>query len=85
MLEKERQFYADKLVEWLSRFPGKFVVVKGQELLGVFDTVEEALAEGARRFALEPFLVRRVQPTQDEVNIPALSLGILIANTPPSV
>ncbi|MGI9168348.1 MAG: hypothetical protein ACR2G5_18525 [Pyrinomonadaceae bacterium] len=85
MLEKERQFYADRLAEWLSRFPGKFVVVKGQELLGVFDTVEEALAEGARRFALEPFLVRRVQPTQDEVNIPALSLGILIANTPPSV
>jgi hypothetical protein len=85
MLEKERQFYADNLTDWLARFPGKFVAVKDQELLGVFDTVDEALTEGARRFALQPFLVRRVQPTQDEVNIPALSLGILIANTSSSV
>ncbi len=81
MLEQERQYFADNLADWLRSFPGKFVVVKGQELIGVFDTIEDALSEGARRFTLEPFLVRRVQETGDEINIPALTLGILRANS----
>lgn len=81
MLEQERQFYAEHLPEWLAEYPGKFVLIKGSDLIGVFDTIEDALAGGARRFALEPFLVRRVQEKQDEINIPALTLGILRANT----
>ncbi len=81
MLEQERQFYAEHLAEWLTTYPGKYVAVKGDELIGAFDTIEEALAEGARRFALEPFLVRRVQQTREDISIPALTLGILRANT----
>ena len=80
MLEQERKYFADHLAEWLSRYPGKFVAIKGQQLLGVFDTIEDALASGAREVGLEPFLVRRVQPAQEEVEIPALTLGILRAN-----
>jgi hypothetical protein len=79
MLEEERRFYAEHLDEWLSRLPGKFVLVKDSELVGAFDTVDEALAEGARRFGLTSFLVRRVEPEQAEVNIPALTLGVLHA------
>ncbi len=85
MLDAERQFYSENLAQWLGQYPGKFVLVKGQELIGAFDTAEEALAEGARRFGLEPFLVRRVQERQEEVNIPALTLGILRADTTRSV
>ena len=81
MLEQERQFYKENFADWLSRYSGKFVVVKGRELIGVFDIIEDALAEGARRFGLEPFLVRRVQEQADQINIPALSLGILRADT----
>lgn len=85
MLDEERQFYAENLASWLSQYPGKFVLVKGRELIGVFDTTEEPLAEGARRFGLEPFLIRRVQELQEEVSIPALTLGILRANTQHSI
>jgi hypothetical protein len=85
MLEQERQYYAEHLAEWLTSYPGKFVLVKGQELIGVFDTIEDALSEGARRFALEPFLVRRVEKNREDVSIPALTLGILRANTSRSV
>jgi hypothetical protein len=82
MLEEERQFYAENLTEWLKSYPGKFVLVKGRELIGTFDTIDEALAAGARQLGLTPFLVRRVQETQEEMNVPALTLGILRANTP---
>jgi hypothetical protein len=85
MLDTERQFYSENLAEWLRQYPGKFALVKDRELIGTFDTAEEALAEGARRFGLEPFLVRRVQERADDVSVPALSLGILRANTTPSV
>jgi hypothetical protein len=81
MLEEEREFYAENLAEWLKTYPGKFVVVKGRALIGVFDTIEEAITEAARRFALDSVLVRRVQDQQETVSVPALTLGILRADT----
>ncbi len=80
MLEQERHFYDDHLEEWLSRSPGKFVLVRDNELAGTFDTMEEALAEGARRFGLSSFLVRRIEREQPEAKIPALTLGVLHAS-----
>ena len=81
MLEDERRYYQAHVDEWLSRYPGKFVVVRGEELVGAFDTIGEALAEGARRFGLTPFLVRRVERTPEKVTIPALALGLLHADS----
>ncbi len=80
MLEQERQFFEQHRAEWLTKFPGKYVLVKGEELIGTFDTVDDALTEGARRFGLESFLARRVEQGEKEINIPALALGILRAN-----
>jgi hypothetical protein len=85
MLEQERKFYAENLAEWLKLYPGKFVVVKGRELVGTFDTIEEAITEAARRFALDSVLVRRVQDQEETVSVPALTLGILRADTTRSV
>ncbi len=82
MLGQERQFYTEKKAEWLPIHAGKFVLIKGDELIGVFNTVDEALAEGARRFGLGPFLVRRVEVQETEAEVPALMLGILRADLP---
>ena len=82
MLETERQFFSEHLAELLSQHGEKFVVVKDDELIGAFNTIEDALAEGARRFGLTPFLVRQVTATAEkEINIPALTLGILRADS----
>jgi len=56
------------------------VVVKGERLLGAFDSIEEALGAGAAAFGPESFLVRKLGEKQDEVHIPALTLGLLRAN-----
>ncbi len=85
MLAEERQFYDDHLQEWLRDYPGRFVLVRGKELIGVFDTPDDALAEGARRFGLSSFLVRRVEPVQQEIKVPALTLGLLNADPPRAV
>jgi hypothetical protein len=82
MLDSERQYFMDNRDELLQRYPGKFVVVKDQRLLGAFDTIQDALSAGAREYGMSSFLVRRTDEQPDEVSIPALTLGILRANPP---
>ena len=80
MLEKEVAFFQQHQGEWAARFAGKFVLVRGEELVGAYDTVETALAEGARRFGLTSFLVRPVSGAIPQVSIPALTTGVFDAN-----
>jgi len=79
-LERERAFYDAHEAEWAVAHPGRFVVVKGSRLLGVFESMEQALAAVAASFGLASFLVRKLGERQEEVNIPALTLGLLRAN-----
>jgi pilus assembly protein TadC len=80
MLEKELAFYEKNLDNWLSLYPGKFILVKGEELVGVYDTNEQALAAGASHFGLASYLIRRVEKSKEDINLPALTLGLLYAN-----
>ena len=80
VLEREREFYAAHEAEWVAAHRGRFVVVKGDRLLGAFGSMEDALAAGAATFGLDSFLVRQLGQKQDEVNIPALTLGLLRAH-----
>ena len=80
MLDAERAYFDRSIADLQARFPGKFVVIKGEEVIGDFNTIQEALGEGARRFGLEGFLVRQVGVPQKAISIPALALGILRAN-----
>jgi Family of unknown function (DUF5678) len=82
MLETERKYFSEHFDELNSRYPGKYVLIKDSNLIGAFNTIEEALADGARRFGLIPFLVRQVTAVPEkEINIPALTLGLLRADS----
>ncbi|MBI4323666.1 MAG: hypothetical protein HY674_00205 [Chloroflexi bacterium] len=80
VLAQELEFFAENKADWMKIHPGKFVLVKGRELLGVFDTAESALTEGARQFGAESFLVRQVIAGEENIYIPALALGLLYAS-----
>ncbi len=54
-LEKELEFFAENKTQWAEAHWGKFVLVKGSELLGVYDNAETAIAEGAKRVGAESF------------------------------
>jgi hypothetical protein len=81
MLEKERKYFETHRAEWLKQHSGKFVLVKEEELVGVYNTQQEALIEGARRFGTSSFLVRQVEESEQLIYIPALILGILRADS----
>ncbi len=58
-LEKEMETYKKKLPE-LKNSEGKFVLIKGDEVLDTFTSYEDAIKEGYKRFKLEPFLVKQI-------------------------
>jgi hypothetical protein len=59
-LERERQTYEEKKTELLAGAAGKYVVIHGDQVIGVWDTQDDALRAGYERFGLEPFLVKQV-------------------------
>ncbi len=81
MLEQERAYFDENLTEWLTHYANRFVLIKESELIGTYDTNEDALREGARLFGRQSFLVRRVEQAPPAISIPALSLGVLRADS----
>lgn len=54
--------YEKKLPALLGQ-QGKFVLIKGDNIIDVFDTYEDALKIGYGKFKLEPFLVKQISAT----------------------
>ena len=67
-LEKELAVYKQKLPE-LAEQEGKFALVHGEDFVDVYSTYEDAIKEGYNRFKLEPFLVKRIQATEQALFI----------------
>jgi len=79
-LEKELEFFEKNLPSWLKEHKGKFALVQGSSLVGLYLSADEALAEGARLFGNGSFLIRQILETQPEASIPALTMGLLHAD-----
>jgi hypothetical protein len=58
-LEKELETYKNKLPE-LKQHEGKFVLIKGEDVVDTFTSYEDAIKEGYKKFGLEPFLVKQI-------------------------
>lgn len=59
--EKELETYEKNRDRLVAESEGKYVVIRGDEIAGVWSTYPDALAEGYKRYKLEPFLVRRIE------------------------
>lgn len=78
ILAKEKAYLVANQTELASRYPGKFLLIKEETVYGAFDTYEEGVVNGTKKFGAGPFLVRSVlHPGDSEVPvIPALSIGV---------
>jgi hypothetical protein len=43
---------------------GKYALIRGEELLGVFGTYEDALTDGYKTLGLDPFLVKKIEAVE---------------------
>jgi hypothetical protein len=78
-LERELALFAKMKPELLKNHEGKFALIRDEEFLGAYDSVENAYAEGVKRFGREPFLVKKVSEQEEVYRNQALALGLMHA------
>lgn len=75
-LKQEYAYYKANKEQLLKEHLGSFVLVKGTEIIGFFDSEEKAYKVGLKRFGNEPFFMTRVTKEDTILQSPALYLGI---------
>lgn len=60
-LDREIETFERNKPLLLERGEGKFALVHGDEVAGIWDSYEDALQAGYERFELERFLVKQIQ------------------------
>jgi hypothetical protein len=76
----EEQAYFEKIRKsLLAESEDKFVLIKGQQKLGVFDTGEAAYEFGLAKLGNVPMLIAQVQKEDVVARFPALQLGLIHA------
>jgi hypothetical protein len=81
VLEMEREYLDSHREELVQRYGSKFLVISGDQVTGAFDTMEEALQNAVAMHGLRNVLIRQPGEAQIEFSAPALTLGILNANS----
>src|SRR2546423_1197591 len=59
-IDREWEFFQASVPALLEKDAGRYVLIHGDQIAGVWDTKAQALEEGYRRFLLEPFLVQHI-------------------------
>lgn len=66
-LETELATYRKMLPEW-SGEQGRFALIAGDKVLGIFDTYNDALTTGYAKRGLDPFLVKQIATIEVTAN-----------------
>ena len=77
-LTQEKSYLKSNQAELAEKYPGRYLLIKGDTVYGAFETYDQGINEGALLFNTGPFLVRSVlQPDDPEApSIPALAVGV---------
>lgn len=75
-LARELKTFLAHQLEWLVTARDKYVLIKGDEVIGFYDRQDEAFIEGYKRFRREPFMVQRVQENFDTYYFGGSGLGL---------
>ncbi len=65
MLEKEFKYYLDHQTELVEKFNGKFIVIKNEKVIGVYDTKNDAYFETIKTEKLGTFIIQLCTPGPD--------------------
>lgn len=62
-LERELETYTQKLPELLAD-EGKFVLIRGNDVAGIYTSYEDAIGAGYEKFGLTPFMVKQIHAVE---------------------
>lgn len=64
-LHREFEYYLQHQQELAQKYNGKVLVIKGQTVIGIFDSELEAVRQTAKEHELGTFLVQKCDPTEE--------------------
>ena len=64
-LRDEFKYYLDNQQELVEKYEGKVLVIKDQQVIGVFDSELQAVEETSKEHALGSFLVQKCEPGEE--------------------
>jgi len=62
-LEQELKKFQELLPSLLGQHEGKFVLICGSDMVGIYDSYQDALAIGYEKCGVKPFLVKKISAT----------------------
>jgi hypothetical protein len=69
-LNREQAVHEANLPRWLSEHEGEYVLIKGDQVAGFYESRDEALTAGYSRFGIGPLFVKQVSPSEPVHHIP---------------
>jgi len=78
-LETELEHFRSIKPELLRHHKGKYALIVGTELLGVFDDPQSAYAAGVQQQGNVPMLIKLITEEEHAESVPAMTLGLLRA------
>lgn len=70
---RELEYYEQHKPEYLKTFPGLYVLIKGDQMLGPFPSAETAYELGLHKFGMTPFLIKQVVKHEPVGHLPFFS------------
>ncbi len=64
-LEQEFQYYLDNQDELVKKFKGRFIVIKGCQVVGDYDSDVQAVEEASSKYGLGTFLVQKCESGEE--------------------
>lgn len=62
MLHEEFTYFIEHQSELVKTYNGKYIVIKGQQVIGEYDTVWAAYIESQKEHPLGTFLIQKCEP-----------------------
>lgn len=69
-LNREQAVYEANLSGWLPDHEGEYVLIKGDNIDGFYESRDEALSAGYARFGIGPLFVKQIWPSEPVNHIP---------------
>ncbi len=76
ILRKELETFEAQKSGLLGESRGKYALIKDDQVVGVFDTRQDAIRQGYERFGNVPFLVKQIVELEVPQNFTSNLLGI---------
>lgn len=67
MLEKEYNYFKKNKEKLIKEYPNKYVVIKAEKIIGVYDNENKAIEETLKDHKLGTFLVQKCSENSDQV------------------